>query len=183
MVVKLFDNAFWNAVITAVISALVTNLCLWWHKKTDYKREYYKKIIDKRIIAYEKLFDCISFVGLKATYSLGDEVIEMHICFESLNKLKEANKKIVLLKSEACWFSNDINIELVKLNNILADLHDRIIQDNSDGNYWSYEDSIDEGLKLYGKVEGLLNNIKIMISNDITNLYDVEKFFKEQINK
>lgn len=174
------DNTLYNALITAIISGIITNGCIWWHKKTDYKRDYYKKIIDKRIAAYEKLFDCISFVGLKSTYSLGDEVIEMHICFEDLNKLKNTNKKIILLKSETCWLPNDINFELVKLNNIFADLLDRVIQDNSDGNYWSYEDSINEGLKLYDKIEGLLNRIKIMISNDIINLYDVEEFFKNK---
>lgn len=183
---KLFDNAFWNAIVTAIISAIVTNVCLWWHKKTDYKREYYKKIIDKRITAYEKLSNSISFVGLKATYPLGDEVKEMHVCFEDLNKLKEANQKIVLLKSETCWFSKNILFNLVKLNNIFADLLDRIIKDNSNGNYWIYEDSIEEGFRLYNDIESLLNNIKILISKDITNLYDVEGFFeeqKEQINK
>lgn len=176
----MFDNAFWNAVITAVISALVTNLCLWWHKKTDYKREYYKKIIDKRIIAYEKLSNGIAFVGLKATYSLGDKANEMHVCFENLKKLKEANEKIVSLKSEMCWLSKDINFKLKKLNDIFANLLDEVIEDNNAGNYWTITDAIEEGFRLYDEVENLLKTIKILIANDIATLYDVESFFKEQ---
>lgn len=49
-------SEFWQAIVgSAVISTIISNLCLWWHKKNDYKRDYYKKIIDKRIEAYEEL--------------------------------------------------------------------------------------------------------------------------------
>lgn len=45
-------SEFWQAIVgSAVISTIISILCLWWHKKNDYKRDYYKKIVDKRSIS------------------------------------------------------------------------------------------------------------------------------------
>jgi len=50
---------FWQtisiALISSVFSILVTYLFRLWENSRNFKRDYYKKIIDKRINAYERV--------------------------------------------------------------------------------------------------------------------------------
>lgn len=178
MIEKLLsNNALVNALITAVISALVTNACMWWHKKSDYKREYYKKIIDKRLKAYEKLSNTIAYIDVKAYYRLYDETKLMYTCFDNLNALRLANKKIILLKEEMFWYSKGIYTELKELNRIFADLLDHIEEDAGEGYSWDIEKIIEQGFLLYNDIEMRLMNIKNISKTDISNLDDVSTFF------
>lgn len=74
---------------SSVVGAVVSSLFSEWLKRNDYKRDYYKKIIDKRIATYERLATVITNVGLKATYFITNEEKEIYVCFESLSNLQK----------------------------------------------------------------------------------------------
>lgn len=183
---KLFDNAFWNAIVTAVISAIVTNVCLWWHKKADYKRDYYKKIVDKRIVAYEKLAEVIADIGIKTHYAGDVESGEVYICFSNFKKLDNANKKIVVLLGEVNWFSPEIFSEIRNLNNILANVLDNVSKDYLNGKKWTFINYLEAENNVHSIMEKTIFRIKKLSIDDRMHLDDVEGFFKEQkeqINK
>lgn len=177
---KLFDNAFWNAIITAIISAIITNLCLWWHKKTDYKRDYYKKIIDKRMNAYEKIAEAITKVGTKSVYVINGEKKEIFICFESFTKLDEVNKLLISAIKELHWISPKTNKALWKLNNIIAEVLDEASVDSSKKKKWTDDDFKKKGIELHKKLRNALSEVNISSINDRMCLDDVKGFFKEQ---
>lgn len=182
----MFDNAFWNAIVTAIISAIVTNVCLWWHKKTDYKREYYKKIIDKRITAYEKLAEVIADIGIKTHYAGDVESGEVYICFSNFKKLDNANKKLVVLLGEVNWFSSEIFSEIRNLNNILANVLDNVSKDYLNGKKWTFINYLEAENNVHSIMEKTIFRIKKLSIDDRMHLDDVEGFFKkqkEQINK
>lgn len=176
----MLDNTLYNAIVTATVSAIITNVCLWWHKKADYKRDYYKKIIDKRMNAYQKLSNTISYIGLKSVCKFGDESRLMHICSGDIGKLKKANESIVSLKEEMFWLSKEVSSELTKLNTIIADFIDQFNEDWENEISWDIGDIMDARTELYDTMESTLLNIKKYIEVDIAKLDDVEEFFKEQ---
>lgn len=183
---KLFDNAFWNTVITAIISAVVTNACLWWHKKADYKRDYYKKIIDKRIVAYEKIAEAITKVGIKSVYVINGEKKEIFVCFENFTRLDEANKLLISAIKELHWISPKTNKTLWELNNIIAKVIDEASSDSNKNKNWTDDDFKKRGIDLHEKLRNALSAVNISSINDRMHLDDVEGFFKEQkeqINK
>lgn len=186
MVMKLFDNAFWNTVITAIISAVVTNACLWWHKKADYKRDYYKKIVDKRMNAYDKLAIVIANVGTKAHYLIDDKEQEIFIFFENYRALNKANIELTRVLAEVQWLSKTIYVELWNLNDIVAKVLDKVYKDQTEGKSWNDIDYRRIGINKHQQVKALINKINILSINDRMCLDDVKGFFKgqkEQINK
>lgn len=76
-------SEFWQAIVgSAVISTIISNLCLWWHKKNDYKRDYYKKIIDKRIEAYEELEEFVFNIDKMIYCFVAEPPFLIYSCFE-----------------------------------------------------------------------------------------------------
>ena len=65
----------WSTLVVAiltssVVGAVVSSLFSEWQKRNDYKRDYYKKIIDKRLNAYEKLEAFIGMMDIEIEYEL-----------------------------------------------------------------------------------------------------------------
>lgn len=176
----MFGDAFWSAVITAIISAIITNLCLWWHKKADYKRDYYKKIIDKRMNAYDKLAIVIADICIKTHYAGEPESGEVYVCFNNFEKLSNANERLVILLGEMNWFSPEIFGEIKSLNNIFANVLDNISKDYINGKEWSFLDYLEAEKNVHSFIEETISKIKKISINDRMRLDDVEGFFKEQ---
>ena len=102
-------SEFWQAIVgSAVISTIISNLCLWWHKKNDYKRDYYKKIIDHRIEAYEKLSIYLDSVWTKKRSTALKHETEIYSCFENEEELIKARQLLLSYCPGIHWYSEDV---------------------------------------------------------------------------
>ena len=174
-------SEFWQAIVgSAVISTIISNLCLWWHKKNDYKRDYYKKIIDKRMAAYENLAGVVARTGLRSMYSITNEVKEIYVCFESLSSLQRTNEDIMEALSEVHWYSPQIYQKFVELNGMIAGVLDREYKDKLQGKIWGDNDFRKIGVEEYCEFKKVLSEIKTLSIEDRMNLDKVEEFFGEQ---
>lgn len=145
-------------------------------KHFDYKREYFKKIIDKRIETYERIVRIINTISMKADYFSKDKKFKMYICFESLRKLRKVNNNLIYILKERLWISPELYKEIVKLNDIIADIIGEIkIQQASGKKYNLYS----MGISNYNDMKLIIQNINTICSEDMMNFDDVENFFKE----
>lgn len=188
----------WSTLVVTIltssaISAIVSSLFSEWQKRNDYKRDYYKKIIDKRLEAYEKLnkFICdmantrrIMNPDLNETYEEGTIIFD---CFVEKDSIKKSLEKTIDVLDYGVWYSEEISINLVKMNEILAfavttvehptvdnlkryNLNKNIISNS----YWH----INLGAYLYKEFDNIVKNIKKAIVNDRKTLCEVEDFLK-----
>lgn len=189
------DNTLYNALITAGVSAIVTNFFLWWHKKTDYKRDYYKKIIDKRMNAYDHLQNYI--MGLSVTTRILDyetsEISEdnksIYDCFSGEAGIKKALKDNIEIAGYAPWFSYEIIDGLYKINRILSKARTILLYPTSENlKIYNFDEteldknllSVEIGLKVYYEMYENITMIKAAILRDITKLDNVEEFLKDK---
>lgn len=189
----------WSTLVVAiltssVVGAVVSSLFSEWQKRNDYKRDYYKKIIDKRLNAYEKLE---SFIG---ELEIVREILNpesgespgqgnlIHDCFFKKENLNTAIEECIVVLKGSQWFSKIITQELLEINNILANCctvinHPteaslrayNLNMENTKNEYWFFWVAI----KVKPKLEHSINKVIKKMNEDILNLDEVETFLKK----
>jgi len=137
-------------------------------KNLEYKNDYYKKIIDKRMEAYEQLEKFIA--SLKVT-TPGKENKMYHVYFSTevfFNGQTEETLKIV---SKSIWLSEDINDLMLQFNQILY-----LFPNNNDDTIMEY------AKKEYHKIACIREGLEKHLASDLLKLYDVKKFLAEKAN-
>lgn len=181
MVIVVDWSTFGFTILTSsVVGAVVSSVFSEWLKRNDYKRDYYKKIIDKRIATYERLATVITNVGLKATYFITNEEKEIYVCFESLSNLQKINEDLVMALSDVHWYSPRTYKKLRDINCIFAGVLDRAYKDRLKGKQWNDNDFREAGLGEHYKVKEALLEINDLSIKDRMKIDRVKEFFKEQ---
>ena len=189
----MLDNTLYNAIVTAIVSAIITNVCLWWHKKADYKRDYYKKIIDKRMNAYEKLQNYVMKLAVSKqildvhTSKISESNKNIYECFCKESDIDKALCDTIEIASYSPWFSYEIIDGLYSINKILAEAKTVILYPTTENlQIYKFDEtalgkdflSIDIGVKVYDDMHQNIAMIKTAILRDIGHLDDVEGFLK-----
>lgn len=189
----MLDNTLYNAIVTAIVSAIITNVCLWWHKKADYKRDYYKKIIDKRMNAYEKLQNYVMKLAVSKqildvhTSKIYESNENIYECFCKESDIDKSLCDTIEIASYSPWFSYEIIDGLYSINKILAEAKTVILYPTTENlHIYKFDEtalgkdflSIDIGVKVYDDMHQNIAMIKTAILRDIGHLDDVEGFLK-----
>ena len=183
------------ALTSGISAALVSSGANYFLKKQDYKRDYYKKIIDKRLKAYEELENFMGTFCLKQEISNplrvenDAESFEVLSCFTEENGLKKANDDILKVLKYSLWFSNEICDNLRKINSMVCEVGISFTDDSSTlsneikksgltGKLVKEDLIIYMGHIFFDDIQMHIKELGITISKDLTNIYDVELFLK-----
>lgn len=175
-----------GAAVIAACASLTSAYVSFKTKDREFRNDYYKKIIDKRLSAYQKVEGIIfqlskttSFTILKNGKPFGTGVIcnifQNHQDFiDFLASLKDC-------LSHSVWLSHDFINEL-------GHLHENII--NSTEMFGSNPDAAlteeqlaQMGTAFFDKVDGARLNMEILIRQEIMEIQDVKKFFSSLLPK
>lgn len=194
-----YENPIWQAVISsAVISTVLTNFCLWLHRRGDYKRDYYKKIIDKRLKAYEKLE---TFIGVLEVYTNVDkppffeEEVKIFYAFDNHKTCLDLLEQSIDILTYDLWYSDKIIKKLERINELMVDACE-IIENDQDDDYREFKLNLDkwgefspedilnwrtrrEGAKIYDELDACIDSIAEEAVKDLQKLDEVESFFKK----
>lgn len=172
----MLDNTLYNAIVTAIVSAVITNVCLWWNKKADYKRDYYKKIIDKRIDAYEKLSVYLDSVWTKKRNTVLKSEAEIYSCFESEEELRKAHQLLFSYCPGVHWYSENVYNNYYKLARYLVETIDALNGTKEEKTVQAQNHSV----VLNALIAETICNLKIAIAEDRISFDKVEDFFDSQ---
>lgn len=166
-------------------------------KNIDYKNDYYKKIIDKRMTAYEYLEFVISKIEVIQEifddYRLKQgEGKNIYSCFMNKEVLTETCEDIISVSKYDLWLSNEVRSKLSEINLIIAyaltsincpnkrnlEFYGLNIQkDNND------KLSIKIGIYEYKKMSKLINEVRTIMAKDIKTLDEIVPFFDNLLKK
>lgn len=166
-------------------------------KNIDYKNDYYKKIIDKRMTAYEYLEFVISKIEVIQEifddYRLKQgEGKNIYSCFMNKEMLAETCENIISVSKYDLWLSNEVRIKLSEINLIIANALTsincpnklnlefyglNIQKDNND------KLSIKIGIYEYKKMSKLINEVRTIMAKDIKTLDEIVPFFDNLLKK
>lgn len=197
----------WNSLIYWGLTILITNLATWYisnqKSKYNFKLEYHKMIIEKRMKAYDELQALINELDQSFVYNITGGPVTIHYIFDK-NDLTDI--KAVMLKTfkSSLWFSNEVNQIYSRLNKLL-NVIDELYRLKSSRGLESYikEYSFNTGLPIrldadginknryitpfslfgylfYNELDGIIVEMRRIVSVDLKNFYKVEDFLENQ---
>lgn len=138
-------------------------------KDKEYKNDYYRKVIDKRIKAIEALEAC-TYLFTAHNYE-SNENKHWHVYFEESIESNIYSESVTNMSKYSVWYS----VQTVKrldafttyITMLLAQCKGKEV-----------EDTIDIGISNYSKIEYYRLSLEASIRSDMASLHKVGKFFK-----
>src|SRR4051812_5182291 len=110
-----------QALITTIVSSsliatILSSIITYQLKKVDFKHEYFKIVIRKRLSAYEKLEYLIAVLKSSALDEADGK--PYHSCFFNPVNFNDFSARLALANSDNLWLNSSINEKLSELNSI-----------------------------------------------------------------
>lgn len=154
---------------SSLISSLLTVFFQWIFKFIDFKNDFNKKIIDKRLNAYEKIENTIWSLSLKTQ----DGEKAWLTILSSSEYYNNFTVNLVLNIKTSIWISNELNSKLTELNVFLTNLENKYTP-KSDNEFEII------GAKYMKEIVLLKDEIKDIYFKDFNKIHDVNSFLKEK---
>jgi hypothetical protein len=172
------DQKLLLAILTSsLLAAIFTKLFDYWFAVINYKRDYYKKIIEERLKAYQLVNSTLN--QITTTYNdLADPSKRYYGFF--LNKYEFWNNwdRWFTLQPNILWYS-------IELRNHIQEYVQLFIEYTVKHNITreSLEDDvyINMGIELFHKVEDKRTELLSLINQDLLKIHDVKSFLKGNI--
>lgn len=135
----------------------------------SYKNEYYKRIIDKRLNAYETLEKLVSH-SKAIWYSPNDERPFLSF-FNNVERYEQFKVDLRELSRKSFYLSNEMQFKISDLGYFLFE---NIPPNVSDEKIKEF------GKSYYDKIDELFEQFHDLLFRDLEELYDVRKFLKNR---
>lgn len=163
----ILPSTFLSGIVSALISYIVSIRL----KNIDYKNEYYKKILDKRLEAYKYLE--IQIAVMKSTVIDDQDGQIYHFLFGNGSEgTIEFQKNMMLAMSYSIWINDKTVKILEELNQVFY-----LISEFEDTN-----EIIKRAKRNYNKVSELRKSLEKSVKYDLFNLHNLNSFIKEKNN-
>lgn len=165
-----------NVLTSGAVGAAVSSLFSEWKKRNDYKRDYYKNIIDHRIVAYEKLSIYLDSVWTKKRSTALENETEIYSCFENEETLRKAHKLLFSYCPGVHWYSENVYHNYYNLARYLVDTIDVLNGTKENKTIQAQNHSA----VLNDLIAETICKLKIAIAEDRISFDRVEDFFESQ---
>jgi phosphate/sulfate permease len=160
-----------SSVIATILSVLVSAIVSLLLKNLDYKNEYYKKILEKRLEAYKFLETQIAV--LKSSV-LDDDGKPYYLIFEyGHEKFDEFQQNLFVAHAYSIWIDNETVNKMDELNRLFLKIT-RKLKDISD------QELIQIGKDNYHEIAKIRTELESCVRNDLLELYDLKAFRKSK---
>lgn len=157
--------------IAIILSAIVSVFVSIKLKNLDYKNEYYKKILEKRLDAYKFLEAQIAV--LKSSVLDEDRKSYYLIFAYGIDKYYEFQQDLFAALSYSMWINDETVNKMEKLNELFFNISRKI-------NNISVEELIIIGKDNYHEIAKQRKSLEICVRNDLINLYNLKDFRKSK---
>jgi hypothetical protein len=158
-----------SSVVAGLLSVIVSFITTLWIRKYDFKADYYKEILKKRMDAYQFIENQISV--LKAV-ALGDDKRPYHMIFSyGEDAFLEYQKNLFAAITSTLWIDDKTSLILEELNSLFFNLNNHINQKT--------DDEIEEiGKEYYNRISDLRFKLEMSVKVGLCNLHDIKSVFK-----
>jgi len=166
ILVAIFSSSVLSAALTAAVNYRLTSV--------NYKNEYYKKLLDRRLSAYEDIHNFLNQLKLMV-HDTDESTVTPYLLTKGVDELEKTIIGILLPIKGSIWVSRDVSDELTKLNVLLHTLLNAAL---------THEDP-NKGLNQIGHdyivdIRTSRKKIEQAIRNDFKDLHNIQNFFKER---
>ncbi|MDO6744201.1 hypothetical protein Q4553_06415 [Tenacibaculum soleae] len=160
---------------SSLISSLLTSYINWKIHDSNYKKDYYKKLINKRLDAYESLDLVTNLLSNKVDTENG--IIHGFLCNDYL--FNHCIKKLNTAIGKSTWLDDITSHKLTEFNIFL---HNEITGEinDSEPEYIQTKKYTYLAIKHYRKIEEFKSTLDYFLKNELKNLYQMDKFFDDK---
>lgn len=160
----------------AIVGGLLTIIGNTLNAKLNFKRDYYKKVIDVRFEAYMNLKNYL----LSYDIVVVNDIQEQYYLFFSFGS--ESYNNVVMkhhqVTSDGFWFTEEISDSLLKLNEIFLWIDEKELRSKNEDEL--KQEIIFAGIKFHEEIREIKTKIKHFLKNDLDTLHDYKLFFKDK---
>lgn len=171
-------NIILTIISSSVLASILTSLFNLRLQNLNYKKDYYKKLLDKRLDAYETLNNLTK--ELSTFVQFNDYVIHGFMCTEQFNT--DFISKLDRTISKSFWLDNKTSEKLTELNVFLLNN----VSNNID-EFLSTEKKKEKYQELghihFEEIRAYNNSLKLSIQKELKNLYKINDFFSQSNKK
>lgn len=165
-------------VSSSVLAAILTSLANWLIHRSNYKNDYYKKILDRRLEAYENLN---KVVGKLSIHTQLENSVIPSICFNE-DFFNDYMVSLALTIDSSYWLNSETSIKMTELNvyllnNISNKIDDTLSVKHSEVIYHQLGNQHREKIREFKK------DLQRLMNKDLTRLHVVKEFFKPDNDK
>jgi hypothetical protein len=165
-------NQYLVTASAAILAAVLTIFGNTYLQNLNYKRDYYKKLLDKRLEAYEKIQDIVNKLGIVAPHPDG----LYSFPFASYQVYMELFDEIISSISQGQWVEEDtINI-IQELNMFLINRVDNFINENGDKD----KQLIKIGIDVHSDLKKIRSRIMASVREDFKNLHNIQRYLNRR---
>ncbi len=159
---------------SSVLSAILTSYFNWRIHNSNYKKDYYKKILDKRLDAYESMnvlinrLSDIVYTEKGVVHGMVSSQKSYDFLFSILHSTMEKNY----------WLSDKTGHKLTEFgiflfNNITSQINDNLSEEQLNQEYMRL------AIANFEQISEFKQSLKNMVNLDLQNLYNVDEFFSK----
>lgn len=112
-IVAVFSSSLLAAGLTSFVNYRLTTV--------NYRNEYYKKLLDRRLDAYENVYNFLSHLKM-LTHDKEENTLTPFLLFNGINELDKTTIQILIPMKTNIWISDDLQDALGRLNVLLVEL-------------------------------------------------------------
>jgi hypothetical protein len=157
---------------SSVLSAGLTALVNWIIQKRNYRNEYYKKLLDKRLNAYEEVEALVS--QLTSMVSVGKGQMCNLFCHMGQEYFREFLISVRIPMQKVFWLSDSVSGKLTELNIFLINEIENKINERQEVD----QQLIELGIKNVEKIRTMRKQLQAELYKDLRDLHDIKKFVK-----
>jgi hypothetical protein len=156
-----------TSALGGVVGAIISGFFLLRSRQNDYRNEYYKLVIQRRLSAYEQVEALISTLKTSVVDREADPAHPYHYVFANASNETIAYLHLLMknVMESGLWLGDAVFNKLREFNELLFDLGEP-------------EDALEFGKKHYEKVAIIRADLEGLVARDMLTLHDVQTFLK-----
>ncbi|HEX2616233.1 MAG TPA: hypothetical protein VHL57_01760 [Flavobacteriales bacterium] len=159
------------ALSSSVIAAALTSFVTWRINAANYRREYYKKLLDRRLDAYERVEAVIEV--LEMFIRRADGTLTPFVCAGGNERWLDFQVQLLQVKSRSVWLSDKVSGKLTELNVFLIDVED-VAKEST-----AFDDNLEEiGAVNADRFRRFRQELQALLFQDFRILSDIPGFVK-----
>lgn len=159
---------------SSLLAAGLTGFINWRLQHESYKREYYKKLLDKRIKAYEAIENIVE--RLNGQVHINDGRLCPQICASGQDYFARFLAMLFSSIEYSTWLNDKTGRKLTEFNIFLLQNIDHKIDENN-----NYDEQLVEiGAQQVEGIRGFREELKILLYQDLRTLHHVKRFIKDK---
>jgi hypothetical protein len=159
-----------SGLFAGLISAIVSYLISVRLKKLDFKNEYYKEILKKRLVAYQYIEGQLAVLKTVVLDEVDGKPYHMMFSHTEV-EFFDYQKNLVMAMSFSLWIDDETTENLEKLNEIFYNLNIKAFEKSN-------IELIELGKKYYKHISDLRFQLENSTKKGLYNLHDIDKAFK-----